>query len=197
MGSSDEMYTRGVRDAEYDDLNLFYYQHYYYYRLGYDQTRGTLQTDIRRFIPLILWIVGIGFGLTLMVAIYGFLTQTRTNDVQPALTPPPTISVATPTQPRPTPTAPPTRPPPPVLGIGERARVVNVGATALRARSQPGTRQRVVARFAEGSTVTIIEGPIELEGLRWWRIKANGASGWSAERGADGVVWLELVPNAQ
>lgn len=43
MVTSDEMYQLGVRDAENDDLNLFYYQHYYYYRQGYDQARRSAQ----------------------------------------------------------------------------------------------------------------------------------------------------------
>src|SRR5262245_25446872 len=45
MGSSNEMFERGVRDAEQDDLNPFYYQHYYYYRQGYDKARRRLRRD--------------------------------------------------------------------------------------------------------------------------------------------------------
>jgi hypothetical protein len=60
MSSSDEMYKLGVRDAEQDDLNLFYYQHYYYYRQGYDQSRrathgvvGTYRAWVKRLFPLV------------------------------------------------------------------------------------------------------------------------------------------------
>ena len=43
---TEEMYQRGVADAERGELHPFYYQHYYHYRRGYD--RGAGYFDPRR-----------------------------------------------------------------------------------------------------------------------------------------------------
>ena len=39
---TEEMYRRGVADAEQGEPHPFYYQHYYQYRRGYDRTRRSL-----------------------------------------------------------------------------------------------------------------------------------------------------------
>src|SRR5215468_11036095 len=36
---TEEMYRRGIADAEQGEPHPFYYQHYYQYRRGYDQAR--------------------------------------------------------------------------------------------------------------------------------------------------------------
>jgi hypothetical protein len=41
--NSEEMFQRGVADAERGELHPFYYQHYYHYRRGYDRTRRRLR----------------------------------------------------------------------------------------------------------------------------------------------------------
>src|SRR5690242_6777605 len=40
---TEEMYERGVADAEQGDPHPFYYQHYYHYRRGYDKARRHLR----------------------------------------------------------------------------------------------------------------------------------------------------------
>jgi hypothetical protein len=101
---------------------------------------------------------------------------------------------AAPTSPAPTATAVPT--PIPAMRVGGRARVVNVGDSPLRARAAPGLAGsiRVVARFPQGSEVTIVEGPQQADGLTWWRISGEAGDGWSAERAADGGAFLEPLP---
>jgi uncharacterized protein YraI len=52
----------------------------------------------------------------------------------------------------------------------------------------------VVGRIPEGSTVTLREGPVEAEGYSWWRVEAEGVSGWVAAGSPEGVAFLEPVP---
>src|SRR5215470_7015826 len=40
---TEEMYQRGLADAERGELHPFYYQHYYHYRRGYDHARRSLR----------------------------------------------------------------------------------------------------------------------------------------------------------
>ncbi|NTV63795.1 MAG: SH3 domain-containing protein, partial [Oscillochloris sp.] len=86
--------------------------------------------------------------------------------------------------------------PGPTLRVGGQARVVNVGNAFLRARDRPGLDQsiHVVARFPAGSSVSILEGPRQIDGINWWRISGNPGDGWSAERTADGTLLLEALP---
>ncbi|MBX0328974.1 hypothetical protein K2Z83_14950 [Oscillochloris sp. ZM17-4] len=73
---------------------------------------------------------------------------------------------------------------------------MNVNDSSLRARAAPGLAGsiRVVARFPEGSEVTVIEGPAQVDGLTWWRIGGDAGEGWSAERSSDDVLFLEPLP---
>ncbi|MCG8346609.1 MAG: SH3 domain-containing protein [Chloroflexales bacterium] len=201
MGSSDEMYERGVQDAARDDFNPFYYQHYYHYRQGYNTTRRRLrrespadQSPTRRFITLVLSLAGV-----LIVAWFGYValqTNNASSESQARLDTATTLSptaaasstprtLATATLPVPTPAT-------PMLRIGGLALVANVGQAALLARRDPGLNSPVQARFPEGIQVTIRDGPIEADGLTWWQIEGpEGNGGWSAASDAEGVIWLQ------
>jgi hypothetical protein len=94
-----------------------------------------------------------------------------------------------------TPTATMTPTPEPTLQVGGQAQVVNVGDAALVGRSEPGIVQPDQTRFPEGTQVTILDGPIEADGYRWWLLQdANNNSGWSAERSLEDVTWLQPIP---
>jgi hypothetical protein len=210
MRSSNEMYERGVADAEHDEINLFYYQHYYYYRKGYDRARKRVQratqegeradgTPPRRLLFMVASLVVVA---GLLGGIYWLSQSAASNTLggiaafsgepTPTPTPPPTIvprePIATPIT-APTPLPAPTAP---ILQPGAQAQVVNVGEAALLVRGQPGTGQPVQARFPEGTQVTITEGPVEADGYTWWRIEADNVSGWSAEGDPEtGTAWLQ------
>ncbi len=201
MSSSNEMYDRGVADAEQDDLNLFYYQHYYHYRRGYDKARRRVKVARSNLLSgnrLLIVLAGIMVVAAFVLAsIYGqagtATSETAPNtrsalDASPIRTPRPTAT------PRPTSTATPV-PATPTTAEGLRpngqAQVVNLGGATLLGRSGPGINEPVQTRFAEGSQVTILEGPVEADGYVWWRIENETGSGWSAERSAEGVVWLQ------
>jgi hypothetical protein len=81
-----------------------------------------------------------------------------------------------------------------VLQPGSPAQVVNVGEAPLRARRGPSINEPVQARFPAGTQLTVLEGPVEADGYIWWRVEADGASGWSAERSQEGTIWLEPLP---
>jgi hypothetical protein len=82
---------------------------------------------------------------------------------------------------------------PPVLAVGGRARLVNLNGAPLRAREAPGLTA-VVGRIPEGSEVAISEGPVEADGYTWWRVEAEGVSGWVAASSPEGVTFLEVIP---
>jgi hypothetical protein len=195
------MYDLGAQDAERDDLNPFYYQHYFYYRKGYDEARRQLRRSpvagvpVQRS-PLLFGLIGV---VVLTAAVLWVLFgRTDTNVATPDAAP--TAAPTTPTaRPTPMPTAVPVilAPEPeaePVIAVGGRARVANLSGAPLRARDEPGLSTRIVARIPEGSEVDVLDGPVELEGYTWWQISSPDGTGWSAERSPDGVVFLEPVP---
>lgn len=80
-----------------------------------------------------------------------------------------------------------------MLSAGRQARVVNVGTAPLRARRGPSVSELAVHGFSAGAIVNVVEGPVEADGYTWWRLEDATGNGWSAERSADGIVWLEAI----
>jgi uncharacterized protein YgiM (DUF1202 family) len=53
----------------------------------------------------------------------------------------------------------------------------------INLRQEPGLAAEAIGQLADGTIVTILEGPEELDGLRWWRVEDDeGNTGWAAER---------------
>lgn len=196
------MYELGMRDAELNDLNELYYQHYYYYRQGYDKRRTQLRRAAtlsvfsnRPMISLVLVLVSCS-----IIAALGYILLTNsisinaskntvggTPVVPPTTTPTmvltPTIAVISPTD-----------IPVPFLHPGAQAQVINVGISPLLGRTRPGINNPIQTSFPDGAVVTILEGPVEADGYVWWLITSEeSGEGWSAERGPDGVVWLQPI----
>ena len=72
------------------------------------------------------------------------------------------------------------------LVIGGRVRVINddpdAGRLTLTVRAEPSRSGARVVQALEDDLLTIIGGPEEAEGLRWWQIEtARGSKGWVAE----------------
>lgn len=67
-----------------------------------------------------------------------------------------------------------------VIVVGATARVVGTDGAALRARATPSRDATILARFAEGAVVEVIDGPVEAEGLTWWRVRGTAGEGWCA-----------------
>lgn len=181
-----EMWWRGHNDALAGDPPSESYYHYYYdYRLGYDLTRRdqrrtqrqrALAALARRMVvigPILLVLLGVGYGAWTLYR--PDQSATEAADIQPTRTPRPT--------PRPTLTpAMPTGTPVPALQINGFAVVADTEGAALRARARPGTSSDIPiqTRFREGQTVKVLEGPQSADGLEWWRVEADGVSGWAA-----------------
>jgi hypothetical protein len=185
MPSNSEMYDQGSRDAEANDLQPFYYQHYFYYRKGYNETRRRLRGDVlslggggRR-----VWLVALFFGLLLGAAAYIWLMPG-----QPAAALVPTVPLpvvpseppAATNRPLPTPTATAMPTPTPGLVAGGSAQVINLGESTLRVRTEPSLDAPIRLRLEEGSEVRLLEGPVVVDGLAWWRIASDAGEGWSA-----------------
>src|SRR3712207_409603 len=159
---TEEMYRRGIADAEKGDPHPFYYQHYYQYRRGYDRARRRLGLpggayDPRRWRTLLL-------AATTVVAIVATLfiwrgrmqaLTARPPDIQATALPATALPTRTPifATPTPEPTAAPL-----VLKVGGRAPVVNTQGAALRGRREPGVRAAVTASFKEGEQLRVVEG---------------------------------------
>jgi len=199
MSNNDEIYERGIQDAAEDDLNPFYYQHYYHYRQGYDLARRRMyrKRPVRQpvtrkvwpalFVVVLLALIGAGLFI---------FTTPGTRENATAQLPPEADVVgvtAMPVEeePPPSPLPEPVVDSEPHLQIGGTARIVNLNNAVLRGRSEPGITQPVLVRFTENSAVTILEGPAEADDYTWWRVANEMGTGWVAEGSLDGVIWLE------
>lgn len=97
------------------------------------------------------------------------------------------LPTSVPTRAVPTPTLTPTPVPGTVLMVGQPARVV--AAQGLNVRKEASVSGERTGRFAPGAVVSILEGPVDIDSYRWWRVGNNELSGWVAE--GDGTdQWL-------
>ena len=65
------------------------------------------------------------------------------------------------------------------IAIGAHVTVKTDG-TALLSRAAPGKDKDVVARFDNNSELVVVDGPVVIDGLTWWKVEGKGGSGWSA-----------------
>jgi hypothetical protein len=64
------------------------------------------------------------------------------------------------------------------ISIGTVVVITDTGNANLRGRALPSLEGSVVVRFAPGSRLTVIDGPREADGLRWWRVLGDAGEGW-------------------
>ncbi|NOZ28219.1 MAG: SH3 domain-containing protein, partial [Chloroflexi bacterium] len=106
----------------------------------------------------------------------------------PPATPTPIPTPTPTTRPGPTPTFTPTPEPGTALMPGHPARVVAAGG--LNVREEPGIDQQRVGRLAPGALVRVLEGPVQGEQYRWWKVRdKRGLEGWVAD-GDEEDEWL-------
>jgi hypothetical protein len=195
---SNEWFERGVHDAQHDQLNSTYYQHYYYYRLGYDQARRQMRQPTPSAFGPTRHRGALLVGAVLLVAFAAaalYLLQRQSLPIAATSVAPTARPTTRPTLtplPTPAPTPVPT-PAPLTLRVEGFAQIVNTGGAPLRGRAEPGRSAAIVAEFAEGSRVRLLEGPVEADGFIWWRIEGEAGSGWSAQANEAGTPWLEPV----
>lgn len=76
------------------------------------------------------------------------------------------------------------------LFVGGWAETFSDEGDQLNVRSAPGTDSEVVTRVDSGVRVNLLEGPVEADGLVWWRVLfPTGRDGWVAQA-VDGVQTL-------
>jgi hypothetical protein len=92
-----------------------------------------------------------------------------------------------PTRDVPTPTFTPTPEPGTALIVGQSARVA--ATQGLNVRKAAGASGDRVGRYPPGAIVSVLEGPVDADGYRWWRVGNNELAGWVAE-GDSEAVWL-------
>lgn len=99
----------------------------------------------------------------------------------------PVVEAATPTA-APTATFTPTPIPGTALANGQPARVV--APDGLNMRDQPTSGGQLLLLLPSNQRVTIVEGPQDAEGFRWWKVDdGQGNVGWVAERDGE-TEWL-------
>lgn len=96
---------------------------------------------------------------------------------QPALSPTPATSTAEATATPGTPIPASER----KFAAGDAAVVTGSAPECLNVRSEAGLQNPAIDCIADGTAVTILGGPLEADGLLWWRIDAPNVIGWAAE----------------
>jgi hypothetical protein len=196
---TEEMYRRGVADAEQGEPHPFYYQHYYQYRRGYDRARrsrglaGGFYSSSRQRMRVLA-------AALALIAVVGAIVALRWRSQAAATAQAPTalavLSAATHLPTRtpifPTPTLASTAAPA-ALHAGGMAQVINTEGAVLRGRKQPNLKAAATAAFKAGERVRILEGPAEADGFTWWKVEGKGGTGWSAQQSKEGVVWLQPI----
>lgn len=99
----------------------------------------------------------------------------------------PELATSVPTLDAPTPTFTPTPAPGTTIIVGQPARVV--ATQGLNVRKEAGASGDRTGRYPPGAIVSVLEGPIDADGYRWWRVGNNELAGWVAE-GDSEAVWL-------
>jgi hypothetical protein len=75
--------------------------------------------------------------------------------------------------------------------VGGRAQVTTQ-YQYINLRDEPGQGTNVIGQLANGTVVTILDGPQDVDDLRWWKVQDDqGNVGWAAERVGAEVL---LVP---
>lgn len=68
----------------------------------------------------------------------------------------------------------------------------------MNLRQTPGFQSKpaedVIAVLQAGELATVLEGPEQADGLRWWRVQFKQNEGWIAERSNSGKVLLGPAP---
>jgi len=69
------------------------------------------------------------------------------------------------------------------IAPGATVLVQGTGSAGLNLRAQPSTKAAIVVTVKEGSSLTVVEGPQEADGLVWWKLRtSDGKEGWGAAK---------------
>ena len=66
------------------------------------------------------------------------------------------------------------------FSIGATVVVTGTGKDRLALRSDPGPHYSRIKLIKDGSTLTIIDGPVDADGFTWWKVRTQeGTDGWA------------------
>lgn len=106
---------------------------------------------------------------------------TETPAATAAPTTPAVVATQVPSTPQPTPTPPPTAAEPAArFNLGDGAVVAGTDS-CLNVRAEADIEAAVLVCVADGTSVTVLEGPVSQGNLTWWLIAAPEVNGWAAE----------------
>ncbi len=75
--------------------------------------------------------------------------------------------------------------------LGDTVYVSVASNRSLTVRYEPGSKGFVARRVVGGTLLSTFEGPVVLDGLRWWKVlREDGLTGWAAE-GDNETRWLK------
>jgi len=82
-------------------------------------------------------------------------------------------------------------PPPKVVQVGDYVQVHTTAGDWLNLRRKPGLDGNTIAALPPGGFALVVDGPVQANGLQWWRIYAIRAKiyGWCVDQ-ADTVSTL-------
>lgn len=73
---------------------------------------------------------------------------------------------------------------------GDTVMVTTQEGKVLTVRFEAGIDSVVARRLRRGALLTVVEGPVDVDGYRWWQVQdADGRQGWAAEGDAE-TRWL-------
>jgi hypothetical protein len=75
--------------------------------------------------------------------------------------------------------------PAPLLQPGMSVRVQMREGEWLNLRDAPSLRGRVIAMLRDKTPLTLVDGPYDADGLRWWKVRTRWQEGWCAEQIGD------------
>jgi len=79
--------------------------------------------------------------------------------------------------------------PVPALQIGDQYIVTDIG-DKLNLRDEASLQGKVVKQLLKGDQVSVLEGPLDLDGYYWWRLRtADGIEGWAV----DEAGWYKAI----
>ena len=73
---------------------------------------------------------------------------------------------------------------------GDTVVVTTQEGKVLTVRFEAGVDSVVARRLRRGARLTVLDGPVDVDGYRWWQVQdADGRQGWAAEGDAE-TRWL-------
>jgi hypothetical protein len=79
-----------------------------------------------------------------------------------------------------------------MIGVGSSVQISGTEGSGLNIRENPGVATQVLFVALESEVFEVVEGPVEQDGLTWWRLITPmdaARSGWAASN------YLTLVSN--